>query len=71
MIPHDRIIINPITTGAGDKSVCDWSYVGTHQWRRYPSDNELKMWAYAVGLTRILWKRKRGREGIRYFYHSL
>ena len=24
-----------------DKGACDWSYVGTHQWRRYPSDNEL------------------------------
>lgn len=32
-----------------DKCVCDWSYVGTHRWGRYPSDNELKMWAYAVG----------------------
>lgn len=42
-----------------NKSVCDWSYVGTHQWRRYPSDNELKIWAYAVNLIRISRKRKR------------
>lgn len=36
-----------------DKSICDWSYVGTHQWRQYPSNNDPQTWAYAASLIRI------------------